>query len=71
MIWRTFLKGIKLNHIYKFFVEGPGEVKIRTIVLFIEYSLVFKTFILLGLFGLIFQNMPEKAERRKEGDINW
>ena len=44
VIVRTFLQGIKLFELLSF-VEGPGEVQIRTIVLFIRYSLVFTTFV--------------------------
>ena len=45
VIVRTFLQGIKLFELLPF-VEGPGEVQIRTIVLFTRYSIVFKTFII-------------------------
>ena len=41
MIVRAFLQGIKLFEILSF-VKGPSEVQIRTIVLFIRCSLVFK-----------------------------
>ena len=45
VIVRTFLQGIKLVELLSF-VEGPGEVQIRAIVLFIRYSLLFTTFIM-------------------------
>ena len=48
VMMRTFLKGIKFVELLSF-VEGPGEVQIRTIVLFTRYSLVFTTFIKLKL----------------------